>query len=452
MKRGRVLVVDDDPLVRRILSKTLEKLECEVSSVSTGEEALEAIDRSFFDLVFLDLRLPGKSGIEVLKELKHKSPGLAVVVITAYGSIEAARQALKLGASDFLEKPFDPEQLRLLARRAFEQTALAPAENRLPSTEAYDLVGNSGAMDDLRRTVEQVAQSKKAVLIKGEPGSGKGLVARLIHQQSDRAGKPFIPVNCGKTPCAELAGRMFGGEDAAGQPCCFELANRGMVFLNEISALDAELQRGVLQVMQGSEFTKPGAKAPTPVDVRIISSTSLDLGKMTMENKFNPELHNRLSLAAIGVPPLREHKQDLPILISYLLEKMRRTSHSHVTSVSPAYLAVLENYDFPGNVQELESVLAHSALMSKEPVLDTESLPAKILEKAESNELGRAVLSQPMSLKRAKALAAQTTESRLIIHVLKETNGNFSLSARKLGISRSALYYKIKRYKITLPE
>ena len=458
MSRGQILLVDDEPQIRRILSKILGKLDCQVDAVPSGEEALQLISRKRYHLVLLDLRLPGISGIEVLKDIKAHYPGTSVVVITAYGSVDNAIQAMKLGADDFLQKPFDSEHLRLIVSQALERSQAygkEPAEQFHEELE-LELVGSSKQIQELKNMIERVARVKSTVLITGETGTGKELVARLIHELSERREAPFVVVNCAAVPSTLLESQFFGHIKGAftdaieSRPGYFEEANRGTIFLDEIGELDFNLQAKILRVLQEEEVIPVGSTKPISIDVRVIAATNRNLRKMVEERRFRQDLYYRLSVLPIYVPPLREHKEDLPLLINHILGKLRRTTEHRVVGVSPEYLEILKNYDFPGNVRELENIIEHSVLLATGPILTPDTLPQEVIESAEISEITRKALEQGLNLKRAKALATEKAESRLIKRVLEECAGNFSLAARKLGISRSALYYKVKKYKIVI--
>jgi len=460
MKYGRILIVDDEPQILKLLSKLLSSLNCEVSTAGNGELALEMIGKEHFDLILLDLRLPGLSGIEVLKEARSKSPASTIVVITAYGSVDNAIQAMKLGADDFLQKPFDLEQLRMLVRRALERSEALKesADEKALKALGYELIGNSRAIQEVKNMIERVARVRSTVLITGETGTGKEMVARLIHQFSDRADNPFIAVNCAAIPGTLLESQFFGHikgaftdaiEDKAG---FFEEADKGTIFLDEIGDLDFNLQAKILRVLQEGEITRVGSARSIPVDVRVIAATNRNLRQMVEEKRFRQDLYYRLSVLPIYVPALREHREDLPLLINHILNKLAKTTGHKITGVSPEYLEILKQYDFPGNVRELENIIERSVLLATGNLLSPDTLPSEVIESAEVAELVKKTVENGLSLKKAKARITERIESKLIERVIKECNGNYSLAAKKLGISRSALYYKVKQYKIVIPE
>ncbi len=456
MRKGKILIVDDEPQILKILSRLLSKLNCEISTAGTGEEALELIGKEGFDLIILDLRLPGLSGIEVLKETKRKSPASSVVVITAYGSVETAIQAMKLGADDFLQKPFDTEQLGLVVRRALERSDILKKSsdgNTLKELE-FELLGNSRAIQEVKHMIERVARVRSTVLITGETGTGKELVARLIHQFSDRSEKPFIAVNSAAIPATLLENQFFGHIKGAftdaieNRPGYFEEADGGTIFLDEIGDLDLNLQAKILRVLQEGEVTRVGSARPTPVNARVIAATNRNLRRMVEDKQFRQDLYYRLSVLPINVPPVREHKEDLPILINHILNKLARATGHKITGVSPEFLETLRNFAFPGNVRELENIIEHSVLLTTGTILTPDTLPAEVMESAEIAGLSNKSVGDGLTLKQAKARMTEMVESKLIKQVLEECDNNFSRASRKLGISRSALYYKIKQYKI----
>ena len=460
MKKGKVLVIDDDPLIRRLVPKILQKLDCDITSVATGEEALEKLGQNHFDFILLDLRLPGISGLEVLKETRLKSPASSVVVITAYGSIDSVRQALKLGATDYLEKPFEPEQLRALARRAFEQSSSADTGTDDDSREKLrtELVGSSRSIEEIRQMIERIARTRSEVTIIGEPGTGKELVARLIHQLSDRAGKPWLSVDCGQLPCDSLACRIFGQAKNASpdaqhdQPGVFEQAEKGTLFFKNVSHLNHELQTMLLRALKQAAVARIGSDQFIPVDVRVLAASSQRLEPLVENGRFDRNLYQRLNTVRLFLPALRERKEDLPALVRYFLAKLQDQGLAVADDVSPQFLEKLQYYDFPGNVRELQKIVNHCATAAPGKVLTPELIPREISTQAEAAELAARSRQENLTLKQAKALAVERMESRLIQQVLKESEGNFSLAARKLGISRSALYYKTKKYKISLPD
>jgi len=459
MGRGRLLIIDDEPQIRRILPKLIAKFDCEVNSAESAEQGLNLIDQQNFDLILLDLRLPGRSGLEIIKEIKQKNPSTCLVVITAYGSVEVAIQAMKLGADDFLQKPFDTEQIRMIVRQVLERKELLKSmpEKGLSQELELELVGNSKQIQELKYMVERVAKVKSTVLIMGETGTGKELVARLIHRLSDRADKQFIVVNCAAVPGTLLESEFFGHTKGAftdaveNKPGFFEVANGGTIFLDEIGELDFNLQAKLLRVLEEGEVVRLGSTKPISVDVRIITATNRDLRQMVEEKKFRQDFYYRLSVIPIMVPPLREHKEDLLILISHILSKLRKGAGLQVNGVSQKYLEILKHYNFPGNVRELENIIEHSVLLAGEQqILTPETIPDAVLQASGAEELAKKGMEIGLSLKQAKALATEQMESKLIQRMLNECGNNFSLTARKLGISRSALYYKIKKYKINL--
>jgi len=456
MKRGRVLIADADPMIGRVLSLILEKLDLEVHRSGSDEQARALIDQEHFDIMLIEIRSPAAGGAELLKEARRKAPASSIIALTSYGAEDAALQAMKLGADDFLQKPFDTEQLRTLVRRGLERNnALKfPGVEQEAEQLMHELVGSSRSILELKHLIERVARVKSPVLISGEPGAGKELVGRLIHQFSDRSQGPFVVVDCPAIPLNMQDARLFGrvraegSDQLEGEPGFFELANKGTVYLSEIAGLELTVQSKILAALEDNAILRSGSDKPVQTDVRVIASTSRNLKQMFASRLFNQNLFRRLSLVPIIVPALREYKEDLPLLINHQLGRLRSTIKHQVVGVSPEYLEILKNYDFPGNVRELENIIEHSVLLSTGMILTPETLPSQIVEAAEIAELSDKSAEEGLTLKQVKALATEKTESRLIKRVLDETRGNFSLAARRLGISRSALYYKIKKYRI----
>lgn len=457
MALSRVLVVDDDSQIRKTLSIILERDDCDVSSAASGEEALDVMGQEYFDLVLVDVGMPGISGQEVLKEIKRKSPSTIAVMMAEHGAAENAIQALKLGADDFLKKPFDADRLMDVVRKALEHAKILKAvgESPCPATQFMEeMAGDSRLVRELKKIIERVAGERKPVLITGEPGAGKKMIARLIHQSGKRSGGPLLVVNCAQDAALLQEGRAPGqageaaGETPDNQNDFLNQAHDGTVVLEEIGELSLEIQSRVLNLLGPGQDFGIGAFDASPVDVRVIALTGQNLRKLIEDGKFLKDLYSGLSAIPIYVPPLREHIEDLPMLINHFLAKLRKPGARKPNAASPEYIEILGKYDFPGNVCELENIVSHSLSLSTRMIMTPETLPAQLASRSEINALARQSTDQGLNLKQAKALATERTETKLIRRVLNESQGNFSMAARKLGISRSALYYKIKKYKI----
>lgn len=453
-----VLIVDDEPQIRKILARLLTRLECRAHTAASGEEALSWLNHHPADLLLLDLRLPGKSGMSVLEEVRVRWPDLPVVIITAYGSLESGIAAMKAGAIDYIQKPFDADQIRLVVERTRERQRLLEQSRRAVSLDAKHnpleaIVGNHPAMIEVRRMVGLLAGVPSTVLLTGETGTGKELVARTIHQLSPRRDRPFVVVNCAAIPSTLLESQFFGYVRGAftgateGRKGYLEEADTGTIFLDEIAELGLELQGKILRVLQEGEFMRVGEARSTLVDVRVIAATNRNLKEAVAAKQFREDLYYRLSVLPLHLPPLRERMQDLPLLVFHLLPRLCRKTGKEIREISPEYLECLSRYSFPGNIRELENILERSLVLSNSPQLLPASLPPEIRNETTVAHLP---LQPRVSLRRAKNAATAAVESKLIQKTLEENQYNFTQSARQLHISRSALYYKVKKYGIPL--
>ncbi|OGP61812.1 MAG: hypothetical protein A2V67_10235 [Deltaproteobacteria bacterium RBG_13_61_14] len=453
-----VLVVDDEPQIRRVLARLLTRLECHPHKAATGEEALSWLGGHAADLLLLDLRMPGKSGMAVLEEVRGRWLDLPVVIITAYGSLESGIAAMKAGAIDYIQKPFDAEQIRLVVERTRERKRLLEENRRLSSADSEKgplagIVGDHPAMRELQRLIGQVAGVPSTVLITGETGTGKELAARTIHQLSPRQGKPFVVVNCAAIPHTLMESQFFGYVRGAFTGAVeprkgyFEEADTGTIFLDEIGELDLELQSKILRVLQEGEFMRVGEARPTLVDVRVIAATNQNLKEEVAKKQFREDLYYRLSVLPLHLPALRDRIQDLPLLVAHLLPRLCRKTGKKIQEIDPEYMERLGHHAFPGNVRELENILERSLVLNPASKLLVSSLPPEIRTDA---AVAQVPLNLGLSLRQAKVLATEAVESKLIAKTLEESQYNFTLAARQLRISRSALYYKVKKYSIPL--
>jgi DNA-binding NtrC family response regulator len=449
MEPSRMLVVDDETQIRKVLVRVLQKNDYQVSSAATGEEALDLISTGEFELVLTDVSLPGISGKEVLQEVKKRSPTTAVIMMAGYGSLETAIQCIKLGAEDFLEKPFDTEHLLQMVRQALDRVKAIKAAGRdqgaAPSM-ADELVGDSRAVRELRDMVGRAGALRNPVLISGEPGAGKKLVARLIHQCSNRSAGPFVVLNCRLLGAAPKPDAVAGGTGMDKQlPDFFQQAAAGTLVFDEIGDLEPGLQSETLKLLGRSGPAGEGADERQGTDVRVIGLTSRNLRQILEHGLFSRELYSVLSGITIYIPPLREHIDDLPVLINHFLS---RPDTKKPNAVSPEFLEILSSHRFPENVRELESIISHSRLLCAGPTLTPETLPAKFLKESEFDVIANPGPDQGLSLKQAKTQAFEHMEKKMIDKAMRQAQGNVSLASRKLGISRSALYYKLRKYQI----
>ena len=384
-EQTNILVVDDEETMRDSCQQALSQKANIVKVAEDGSTALAMLEKEPFDLVILDLKMPGLSGMEVLKRIKQDDPEVMVVVITGYATIESAVEAMKSGAYDFIPKPFTPDGLRVIVKRALEKRRLS-LENILLRTQLKDklgeeiVIGESASMRKVEDLVRQVGPTDSAVLISGEAGTGKELIARIIHNQSSRRDKPFIVIDCagvsGSLFESELFGHVKGSAPGAIETKYgrFEVANGGTVFLDEIGNLSMDIQAKLLRVLQEKEIMKIGGSQVVKVDVRIIAATSKDLLKCIQQQTFREDLFYRLSVVSIILPPLRERSEDIPLLANYFLVKYNKEREKGVTAISEQAMKVLTEYDWPGNVRELENVIERAVVLTKSGVIGPDDL------------------------------------------------------------------------------
>jgi two-component system response regulator AtoC len=442
-----VLLVDDEEIVRESLYAWLKGEGYAVTAAGSGEAALEALKARAVDLALIDLKMPGMDGIELLKRIRQARPEVLCIIVTAHGSIDRAVEAMKLGAYDFVTKPFNPEEVSLLVQRIGDHVNLI-RENRILKAKvgnqaAFDaMVSCSDKMGRLFETARQVAASKATVLILGESGTGKELLAQAIHQESARRDHPFIPVSCAALSESLLEDEIFGHEKGAFTDAReerkgkFELAHRGTLFLDEIGDISPKLQLDLLRVIQEREFTRLGGSKLIRVDVRIISATNRNIEKTVFEGGFREDLYYRLNVITLAIPPLRERKEDIPLLARHFLHKFAmETQREEEIALGREAMRLLLDYPFPGNVRELEGAMEHAVILCKGNVIAPEDLPARLQRPRPSG--GEEGIRSLEELERAHIAA-----------VLEECAGNVSKASRILGIDRSTLYLKIEKYGI----
>jgi len=440
----KILVVDDEPLVRNFLREVLEAEDYEVLTTEDGLSALKEVERGGIDLVITDVRMPKLNGIDLLKEVKKRSPSTLVVVITAYGTIENAVEAMKNGACDYITKPLSPEQIKLAIQKASQHKNLLNENRYLRSevSQRYNfeqLIGRSPQMRRVYEMIDRVAPTNATVLIQGESGTGKELVARAIHYRSPRKDKPFVKVNCAALPEDLLESELFGHERGAFTGAVskregrFELADRGTLLLDEISETSPAFQAKLLRVLQEQEFERVGGSKTIKVDVRVIATTNKDLKQAIREGKFREDLYYRLNVLPIYLPPLRERKEDIPLLVQHFLEKYSRQNGLRIKSLSKKCLDMMMQYEWPGNVRELENVIERAVVMSEGETIFPENI-----------SLSSPV--QKMGLSFPEEITLEEMEKRLILHTLQRTGGNRTEAAKILGISVRTVRNKLKKY------
>lgn len=415
-----------------------------VKEAINGLEALKRLEEEDYSLVLLDLKMPGLNGIETLKKIRESDINLPIIMISAYGSISEAVEAMKLGALDYLTKPFDIEELKIIVERAIKQYELK-VENIYYREEEEkrfnfdEIIGKSKAIKRVLEMVKSVSVTPATVLITGESGTGKELIARAIHKNSPGNKNPFVVVNCVAFSSHLLESELFGHEKGAFTGAIskrigrFEMANGGTIFLDEIGEVDPVIQTKLLRFLQEKEFERVGSSKSIKVDVRILSATNLDLKKKAEDNNFRQDLYYRLNVFNIEVPPLRERKEDIPLLVEHFIHKYNKILNKKVEEISPQAMELLLNYDYPGNIRELENILERSMIMAKNNIMD-ETYFAFINKENFSEKKG--------TLKEA--------EKELIIKYLIQNKSNRTKTAELLGISRRSLQNKIKEYQIEL--
>ena len=460
MQTATILVADDDAVARELLADALKQEGYAVEAFSSGEEVIARGRQGCVDLVLTDIRMGAVDGLTVLREFKRMSPDTAVVVLTAFGSLEGAIEAIKQGAYDYLAKPFKKEEIKLVVKRSLDHCQLIRENTRfrqeLSSKGQWSpLVGSSTAMLEVYKLVARVAESKSTVLLQGESGTGKELIARAIHANGHRRDKPFIPVNCGALPDTLLESEMFGYEKGAftgavgTKAGLFEAANGGTLFLDEIGELGLALQVKLLRVMQDQEVRRVGGTASVKVDVRIIAATNRDLEQLAKEGKFRDDLFYRLNVVPITLPSLAERREDIPMLVHHFFEKYRARSSHGVHGVLPKTMALLRQYRWPGNVRELENAIERAVSLSHGPLVTPEDLPEAVRQGAIDE--GDRKLSQEDPTHDAY-LTLEEVEKRHLIRVLKETKRNKVKAAKILGIDRRTLYRMAERFGLDIGE
>ncbi|MCC6643016.1 MAG: sigma-54-dependent Fis family transcriptional regulator [Deltaproteobacteria bacterium] len=458
----RVLVIDDDPGVRDYLEALVSRQGYQVFAVADGEQALRTLDDTRPDLVTLDVILPGMDGIETLQKIKQRLPEVPVVMLSGHGQARTIVEAMRLGASDFLRKPFEVEELELAFQKALEKRALKAEVEELrgrarTETEMLLLCGDNRKMLAVREIIEQVADTDITVLIRGESGTGKEVVARTVFQLSGRRDRPFVKVNCAALPSELLESELFGFEKGAFTGAQkrklgkFEFANHGTIFLDEISEMHPSLQAKLLQVLQDGEFSRLGGEADVKVDTRIIAATNRNLEEAVKEGTFREDLFYRLNVVTVQLPPLRDRKDAIPLLVDFFLQKYNEQYRKSLSPLSPETLASLMAYHWPGNVRELENmmkrmvVLGNERIMSQELAMKEAPPPQEVTPGLDLDALGPDLANgKGIDLKAISKRAAQVAEKRVIERVLQQTRWNRKEAAERLQISYKALLYKMK--------
>ena len=438
----RVLVADDERNIRESLQRFLELEGNEVVAADNGLAAQRRLQEAAFHAAIIDLKMPGLDGLELLRWIRGERPRLPVIMISAYGEVTDAVTAMKLGAHDYVVKPFDPEELVLRLGKLVEAQALrdhAEVASRGAADSPREL-GDSPPMAAIAELVRKVAPTPATVLITGESGTGKEVVARTLHQHSRRSG-PFIPVNCGGIPDALLESELFGYERGAFTGAAqrkvgmFELAAAGTLFLDEIGEMPGPLQVKLLRAVQDRRIQRLGATVPIPVETRLVAATNRDLEREVAAGRFREDLYYRLNVVRVQVPPLRERLADLPRLVGRIVARLNRTMGRQVQGLTPAALTALGGYGFPGNVRELENILERAVIFSEGPNIETADL-----------DLGETGNTPPGSASERAAGTLKENERVLIAAALARWEGNRTRAAAELGITRRTLFNKLRQY------
>ena len=449
---GSILVVDDEPAIRESLEFLLSEANYKVALAEGGLDGLKKLESDLFDLVLLDVMMPDKNGLEVLEEIGRSSPETAVIMITAFGTIENAVRAIKSGAVDYVTKPWDNEKLLLDIRNGIQQRKLQ-YENRelkraLRQQSGFaNMVGKSEQMRKVFDLVSQVAQSRSTVLIQGESGTGKELVAKAIHANSSRSKKAFVTVNSGSLPADLLESTLFGHlkgaftSAVASKKGLFEVADQGSIFFDEIGSVGLETQAKLLRVIQEKEFMRLGGVDTIKVDARIIAATNVDLKSLVEQGTFREDLYYRLNVISVHLPPLRERKEDIPLLVDHFLKKFSQENNKTFGPVSPEIMRLLVQYDWPGNVRELENIVERAVVLSTSGDLSRELISREVKSATTSPK------TNGMPAMDGKPLfeILDTFERDVILQMLESVNWSQTEAAERFGLPLSTLNSKVKR-------
>jgi two-component system response regulator AtoC len=448
--KARVAVIDDEPITRREIQRGLSKDQHVVETFGDAESALTKMAAEPFDLVFCDLRLPGMNGLDVVKEVKTRHPLTEIIVFTGYGSIDTAVEAIQAGAFHFLTKPVKMNELRSLAARALEKVSLIQERETLKkSLAAYSrqqyIIGHSQAMQDVLAVVKKVCSLNCNVLIQGESGTGKELVARAIHFLGSRREHPFIAFSCGGFSEDLIANELFGHEKGAFTGALntkiglLESADKGTLFLDEIEIMPGSMQVKLLRFIQERTLLRVGGTRPIPLDVRIIAAGNQNLKNATEENRFREDLFYRLNVVTIELPPLRDHRSDIPLLINHFINKYNQQFGMSVSSVDPKVIDIFNQYPFPGNVRELENIIERAIALADNKTITPEDLPDDLFSFSIED------------MKTDNLQSLQDHEREYIRRVLRETDFHKGEAARILKVPRTTLWRKIKQYSLDTP-
>jgi len=457
MKSPRILVVDDDADIRETMVTLLSMNDYNVTAVADGQSAIDEVNREKYNIVITDLMMPKMSGIDVIKNLKGIDPDLQCIVITGYATVSTAVDAMKAGAYDYLMKPFNGSEVLMLLKRVMELQDLQVENSQLKRNlqHRYDyenLIGSSEGIQKVCSLIEKVAETDSTILILGESGTGKELVARTIHYNSPRKNKPLIPINCGAIPETLLESELFGHEKGAFTGASttrigrFELADGGTLFLDEIGDMSPTLQVKLLRVLQQREFERVGGVKTIKVDVRIIAATNIDLEHAVNEGKFREDLYYRLNVIPVVVPPLRERKDDIPLLMDHFLNYFNKSKKRVIKGFTPAAMEILISYPWPGNIRELENLVERLVILKGDGTINPDDLPDKFISHT-FNRDGALRITLPETGVNLKDVVEEF-ENNLILQAMQKAQGVKNRAAQLLSLNRTTLVEKLKKKKL----
>jgi two-component system, NtrC family, response regulator AtoC len=455
---AHILIADDDEVSCQLFAETLESEGFQVEQATSGDAAVSRLCEQYHDLLIIDVRMPGTSGLEVTRIVHEKYPSLPIIVMTAFGSIETAVDAIHEGAFDFISKPMNLAELKKTVSRALAQRSLqrrAETSNGTDEDHSQQLgkiIGRSPAMLEVYKTVARVAPTRSTVLILGESGTGKELIARAIHQHSPRANRPFVAVDCGALTETILESELFGHVRGAftgalaDKRGVFEEAQGGTCFLDEIGGISGNMQARLLRVLQEYEIRRVGGKDWVKVDVRVVAATNHNLVEAVSRGEFRQDLFYRLNVVAIRLPPLRERVEDIPLLARHFLQRYSQESGKSITAISDKAMELLCAYRWPGNIRELENAIEQAVALSYQSVLTPDDLPPAVRDHAAAKSFQND--SQNGQFLFPDTPTLEEVKKRYVLHILGQTEGNISRSAKILNIDRRSLYRMLARYKI----
>lgn len=470
MDKEQILVVDDEQVIRESLKRILERAGYQVAVSGSGYNAMELVQKQDIDLVLTDLKMPGMEGLEVLKSIKVLQPDVPVVIITGYATVETAVEAIKSGAYDYLSKPFTPDQVKDLVSKALETRATSPENQRLQQEleehEGFSFfIGKSKPMQKVYQRILKVAQTDSSVLITGESGTGKELVARAIHQRSDRHDHPFVPVDCTALAESLLESELFGHEKGSftgavqSKVGLFKVADGGTLFLDEVSNISLNSQAKLLRVLQEREVTPIGGTKAQPIDIRLIAATNRSLKDLVKAGKFREDLYFRINTIPIDLPPLREREGDLPLLISYFLRQYAQETGKDIHGLGAGAMTLLERYHWPGNVRELEHMIERAVVLCQGNEIKAEDLELPLDENHAEEGAAAANAAAPQTSeelkeakRRVKEEAVRPLEESFAIDALKRNDWNITKAAQDVGMQRPNFQALLKKLDISMRE